>query len=78
MADSQNTSFSVAFAKQDKELAQFASTPVPTKSEAGDLRCTFNKDSTMRMHALATQISPASFAARFAALRIADSRLSPP
>ena len=61
MANSQNTSFSVAFAKQDKELAQFAPTPVPTKSEAGDPRCTFDKDGTMRMHAFATQISPALF-----------------
>ena len=62
MADSQNTSFSVAFAKQDKELAQFAPTPVPTKSEVGDPRCTFDKDGTMRMNAFVTQISPALFA----------------
>ena len=62
MADSQNTSFSVAFAKQDKGLAQFAPAPVPTKSEAGDPRCTFDKDGTMRMDAFVTQISPALFA----------------
>lgn len=62
MADSQNTSFFVTFAKQDKELAQFAPTPVPTKSEAGDPRCAFDKDGTMRMHAFANQISPALFA----------------
>ena len=36
MANSQNTSFSVTFAKHDKELAQSAPTPVPTKSEVGD------------------------------------------
>lgn len=62
MADSQNTSFSVAFAKQDKGLAQFAPTPVPTESDVGDPRCTFDKDGTMRMQAFATQISPALFA----------------
>ena len=28
MANSQNTSFSVTFAKQDKELAKFAPTPL--------------------------------------------------
>ena len=61
MANSQNTSFSVAFAKQDKELAQFAPTPVPTESEVGDPRCTFEKDETMRMDAFATQISTALF-----------------
>ena len=62
MANSQNTSFSVAFAKQDKGLAQFAPAPVPTKSEAGDPRCTFDKDGTMCMDAFVTQISPALFA----------------
>ena len=62
MADSQNTSFSVAFAKQDKGLVQFAPTPVPTKSEAGDPRCTFDKDGTMCMDAFVNQISPALFA----------------
>ena len=61
MADSQNTSFSVAFAKQDKGLAQFAPTPVPTKSEVGDPRCTSDKDGTMRMDAFTTQISPTLF-----------------
>ena len=61
MANSQNTSFSVAFAKQDKELAQFAPTPVPTKSEVGDPRCTSDKDGTMRMNAFVAQISPALF-----------------
>lgn len=62
MANSQNTSFSVAFAKQDKELAQFAPTPVPTESEVGNPRCTSDKDGTMRMDAFANQISPALFA----------------
>ena len=62
MAGSQNTSFSVTFAKQDKELAQFTPTPVPTVSEVGDPRCTFDKDGTMRMDAFAAQISPALFA----------------
>ena len=62
MANSQNTSFSVAFAKQDKELAQFAPTPVPTESEVGDPRCTSDKDGTMCMDAFVTQISPALFA----------------
>lgn len=62
MANSQNTSFSVAFAKQDKELAQFAPTPVPTESEVGDPRCTSDKDGTMRMNAFAARISPALFA----------------
>ena len=62
MANSQNTSFSVAFAKQDKELAQFAPTPVPTESEVGDPRCASDKDGTMRMGAFAAQISPALFA----------------
>lgn len=61
MANSQNTSFSVAFAKQDKELAQFAPTPVPTESEVGNPRCTSDKDGTMRMNAFAAQISPALF-----------------
>jgi len=61
MANSQNTSFSVTFAKQDKELAQFAPTPVPTKSEVGDQRCTFDKDDAMRMDAFAAQISPLLF-----------------
>ena len=62
MANSQNTSFSVAFAKQDKGLAQFAPTPVPTESEVGDPRCTSDKDGTMRMNAFAARISPALFA----------------
>lgn len=62
MANSQNTSFSVAFAKQDKELAQFAPTPVPTESEVGNPRCTSDKDGTMRMNAFAAQISQALFA----------------
>lgn len=62
MANSQNTSFSVTFAKQDKELAQFAPTPVPTESEVGNPRCTSDKDGTMRMDAFANQISPALFA----------------
>lgn len=62
MANSQNTSFSVTFAKQDKELAQFAPTPVPTESEVGDPRCAFDKDGAMRMDAFANQISPALFA----------------
>ena len=62
MADSQNTSFSVAVAKQDKGLAQFAPTPVPTESEAGDPRCTSDKDGTMRVDAFTTLISPALFA----------------
>lgn len=61
MANSQNTSFSIAFAKQDKELAQFAPTPVPTESEVGNPRCTSDKDGTMRMNAFAAQISPALF-----------------
>ena len=61
MANSQNTSFSVAFAKQDKELAQFAPTPVPTESEVGNPRCTSDKDGTMRMNAFAARISPALF-----------------
>ncbi|MGM9814199.1 MAG: hypothetical protein ACI32C_04845 [Candidatus Enteromonas sp.] len=61
MANSQNTSFSVAFAKQDKELAQFAPTPVPTEPEVGDPRCAFDKDGAMRMDAFTTQISPALF-----------------
>ena len=61
MANSQNTSFSVAFAKQDKELAQFVPTPVPTESEVGNPRCTSDKDGTMRMNAFAAQISPALF-----------------
>lgn len=62
MANNKNTSFSVAFAKQDKGLAQFAPTPVPTESEAGDPLCTFDKDGAMRMDAFAAQISPALFA----------------
>lgn len=49
MADSHSTSFSVAFARQDKELAKFALTPVPIKSEVGDPRCILGKDDTMRL-----------------------------
>ncbi len=52
---------SIASGKQDKELAQFALTPIPIKSEVGDPRCTFGEDSTVRMDAFATQISPALF-----------------
>lgn len=48
MADSHNASFSVAFARQDKELAKFALTPVPIKSEVGDPLCILGKDDTMR------------------------------
>jgi|GEM_PF-6057836 len=61
MANSQNTSFSVTFAKQDKELAQFAPTPVPTEPEVGDPRCAFDKDGAMRINAFAAQISHALF-----------------
>lgn len=56
------TSFRRDFAKQDKKLAQFAPTPVPTRSGAGNPHRTFEGDGELRIRSFSSQVAPTLFA----------------
>lgn len=57
----ETTAFQGHFAKQDKGLAQFAPTPVPTRSGAGNPRRTFDGNGELKISSFSSQIAPALF-----------------